>query len=84
MCFHVYVIMHVKDPLLSVVRVGHHVPLAGFYLSLYSLHMLNRSINMIQINLPVNKHVISWLRILSYFCVDINRVNIQVLSLCRI
>ena len=35
MCYHVYVTMHVKDPLLSVVRVGNCVPLAGFSLSLY-------------------------------------------------
>ena len=27
MCYHVCAIMHVKDPKLSVVRVGHHVPL---------------------------------------------------------
>ena len=46
MCYHVYVIMHVKDPELSVVRVGHCVPLAGFGLSLYSPHVLNRDINM--------------------------------------
>ena len=26
MCYHVYVTMHVKDPLLSVVRVGHFAP----------------------------------------------------------
>ena len=42
MCYHVYVIMHVKDTDLSVVRDGHCVPLAGFCLSLYSLHMLNK------------------------------------------
>ena len=29
MCYHVYMIMHVKDPKLSVVRERHHVPLAG-------------------------------------------------------
>ena len=34
MCYHVYVIMHVKYPSLSVVRVGHFVPLAGFCPSL--------------------------------------------------
>ena len=50
MCYHVYVIMHVKDPWLSFVRVGYHVPLASFCLSLYSLHVLNRDVNMIQIN----------------------------------
>ena len=48
MCYHVCVIMHVKDPCLSVVRVGHCVPLAGFCLSLYSLHVLNMDVNMTQ------------------------------------
>ena len=48
MCYHVLVIMHVKDPQLSVIRVGHRVPLAGFCLSLCSLHVLNRDVNMIQ------------------------------------
>ena len=47
-CYYVYVIMHVKDPQLSVVRVGHCVPLAGFCLCLYDLHALNRDVNMIQ------------------------------------
>ena len=47
MCYYVCVIMHVKDPQLSVIRVGHCVPLAGFCLPLYSLHVLNRDINMI-------------------------------------
>ena len=49
-CYHVCVIMHVKDPWLSVERVRHHVPLAGFCLSLYSLHVLNRDLYMIQTN----------------------------------
>ena len=44
----IYVIMHVKDPQLSVIRVGHHVPLAGFCLSLYGLHVLNRDVYMIR------------------------------------
>ena len=44
--------MHEEDPKLSVVRVGHRVPLAGLCLSLYSLHMLNRDVNMIQTNKP--------------------------------
>ena len=44
----VYMIMHVKDPYLSVIRVGHRVPLAGFCLSLYGLHVLNRDVNIIQ------------------------------------
>ena len=48
MCYHVCMIIHVKDPQLSVVRVGHRVPLAGFCLSLYGLHVLNRVVNMIQ------------------------------------
>ena len=48
MCHYVCVMMHVKDPYLSVVRVGHRVPLAGFCLSLYDLHALNRDVNMIQ------------------------------------
>ena len=50
MCYYVCVIMHVKDPQLSVVRVGHCVPLTGFCLSLYDLHALNRDVNMIQTN----------------------------------
>ena len=48
MYYHVYSIMQVKDSLLSVVRVGYRVPLEGFYLSLYVLHMLNSDVNMIQ------------------------------------
>ena len=48
MCYHVCVIMHVKDPQLSVIRVGHFVPLAGLCLSLYSLHALIRDVNMIK------------------------------------
>ena len=48
MCFHLHVIMHVKDPRLSVIRVGHCIPLAVFCLSLYSLHVLIRDVNMIQ------------------------------------
>ena len=50
MCNHASVIMHVKDPLLSVIRVGHCVPSAGLFLSLYSLHVLNRDVNLIQTN----------------------------------
>ena len=42
--------MHVKDPQLSVVRVGHRFLLAGFCLSLYGLRVLNREVNMIQTN----------------------------------
>ena len=48
--YYVCVIMHVKDPLLSVVRIGHRAPLEGFCLSKYSLHVLNRDVNMIQTN----------------------------------
>ena len=51
MCYHVYMIMHVKYPLHSVLRVGHHVLSAGFWLSLYSLHMLKRDVNIIQIHI---------------------------------
>ena len=43
--------MHTKDPQLSVVRVGYCVLLAGFCLSLYmlySLHVQNRDVNIIQ------------------------------------
>ena len=47
MCYHVCVIMHVKVPQLSVVKACHRVPLAGFCLSLYSLHVLNRDVNII-------------------------------------
>ena len=53
MCYHVPVIMHVKDLKLSVVRVGHHVQLAGFCLSLYSLHVLNTNVDIIQSIIPV-------------------------------
>ena len=49
-CYYVHV-MHVKDPQLPVVRVEHRVPLAGFCLSLYSLHMLNRDVSIIQIQI---------------------------------
>ena len=43
-------IMHVRDPQLSLIRKGHCVPVAGFCLPAYSLHMLNRDVNMIQTN----------------------------------
>ena len=42
MCCHVYVIMHVKDLLLSVIKVGHRVLLADFCLSLYVLLVLGQ------------------------------------------
>ena len=48
MYYYVCVIMHVKDPQLSVVRVGHCVPLADLCLSLYSLHVPNGDVNIIQ------------------------------------
>ena len=47
-CVTMSVIMHATDPQLSVVRVGHCVMSAGSCLSLYSLHVLNRYVNMIQ------------------------------------
>ena len=56
MCYYACVIMHVKDPQLSVIRVGHCGPLAGFCLSLYDLHALNRDVNMIQTNKQTNPH----------------------------
>ena len=40
--------MYVKDPYLFVIRVEHRVSLAGFCLSLFSLHMLNRDVKMTQ------------------------------------
>ena len=57
MCHYVCVMMHIKDPQLSVVRVGHRVPfIGGFCLSLYGLHVLNRDVNMIQsINQSINQ-----------------------------
>ena len=48
MCYHVYVIMHAKDPQLFVVRVGHCVSLADVCLPLYNLHVMNRDVNIIQ------------------------------------
>ena len=48
MCYHIYMTMHVKDPLLYTIRVRHRVMLAGFWLSLYSLDVLNRNASMIQ------------------------------------
>ena len=44
----IYVTKHVKDPYLSVIRVGHFFPSAGFCLSLCRLHVLNRDVKMIQ------------------------------------
>ena len=41
MCYHAYVIMHVKDAKLFVIRLGHHVLVVGFFLTLYGLHTLN-------------------------------------------
>ena len=43
--------MHVKERSLSVVRVEHRVLFAGFCLSLYSLNVLNRDINIKQIQM---------------------------------
>ena len=50
MYYHAYMIMHVKDPPLSVVILGYRIPLVGFYLSLDSLHVLSRDVNMTQTN----------------------------------
>ena len=50
MSYHVCVIIYVKDPQLSAIRVGHRIPLAGFCLSLYGLHVLQTDVNMIQTN----------------------------------
>ena len=36
--------MHAKDPQLSVVRVGHRVPLMDFCLSLDGMHVLDRDV----------------------------------------
>ena len=46
-CYHVYVIMHVKDSKLSVVIVGHRHLVAGFclFLLVYSLLVPNRDPN---------------------------------------
>ena len=56
MCYHVYVIMHIKDhKLLSLVRSGHCVVAAGFCLSLYRLQLINifLFVNLNHINVPV-------------------------------
>ena len=50
MYYYIYVIMHVKEPELSIVGVGHYAPLAGFCLSLYSPDELKRDVDMIQTN----------------------------------
>ena len=39
-------------------RVRHRVPLAGFCLSLYGLHALNRDVNMIQTNKQTNPSIL--------------------------
>ena len=52
----VYVIMHIKDPSLSVVRVVHGVPLAGLCRFLYRLHALNRDVDMIKTKTNKNKY----------------------------
>ena len=49
MCYHVYVIMHVKDPYLCVIGVGHCVMLADFCFPLYSLQVLYKDVNIIQL-----------------------------------
>ena len=45
LCYHVYMILHVKDPYLSVVRVEHCVLWTGFCVSLYRLHVLKWDVN---------------------------------------
>ena len=49
MYYHIYMIMHVKDPKLSVIREG-IVSLSQAAVCLYILHMLNSGIDMIQTN----------------------------------
>ena len=46
-CFIMPAITHVKDPQLYIGTVGYHVPLTGFCLSLYNLHVLNRDVKII-------------------------------------
>ena len=66
MCYHVYVIICVKIPKQSTINVGHYVPLAGFCLSCYGLHVLNRGINMIQTKKTIYKDKIC----LKFRCLD--------------
>ena len=40
LCYHIYVIMHVKDSQQFLVRVGQCVPVAGFSLFLYSIPVM--------------------------------------------
>ena len=51
MCYHSIVIIHVENPKVTVIRERHRVPLAGSCLSLYSLHVLNRDVNIINTNI---------------------------------
>ena len=44
--YHIYVIMHVKDSHLSTLREGCCNPSTGFFLSLYSPHVLNGDVDM--------------------------------------
>ena len=48
MCYRFFVTMHVNDPLLPVARVEHYALVEGFCLSLYSLHVLERGVDMMQ------------------------------------
>ena len=50
MCYHVYVILYVKDLQLYILKVGHHVPVAGICLSLCSLHLLHSDITVFKYN----------------------------------
>ena len=53
--YDVHVIIYVKDPHLFVVREGHHIPVPGFCVSQYSLHVLNKDVDIIkQANLAFN------------------------------
>ena len=72
MCNHVCVILHVKDPQLPVKRVGHCASLAGFCLSLYGLHVLNRDVISIQTKctLSNHKHISVFERVVPVTCMQ--------------
>ena len=86
MCYHVYVILHVKDPQLSFARVQHCVPLPGFCLALYSLHVLNRDVSIVKadqtmvINIAKrNKSQIQWIPVLWPTCTNPYRLEAGVI-----
>ena len=67
---------YVKDPKLSVVGVGHQVPVTCFCLSVFCLNVLNRDVNVIQsINLSrtmvkvtmLDEVVLSKLRVVEHY-----------------